>query len=623
VSRLPPVHRHAESRSYPPIGSLGAIGDGYSLALIGPDGGVEWWCPLRFDADPLIWPLLDRERGGVLRVAPVASGTASRREYEAGTAVLLQEWETGGGRLRARMAMAWPQPRGGQQILWELEAVAGDVEVEVVFEPRPEWGGATARLFLRDEGGGCEVGDLHVLVDAPARLAAIGSHLYGRFRLSTNERASVRVHAVRGTHPRTRHHIPGLLEATRAAWDEWVSGIEYAGPAREAVVRSAIALKLLIYEPTGAMVAAATTSLPERIGGVRNWDYRYTWLRDAGFTLNSLYVLGCREEGHAYARWLQEVAATSAPRLSPLYSLDGGTDLAERTVDGIEGYRGSQPVRVGNAAEAQLQLDVYGELLDCVTICEVMGDETMRETWADFRRLVDFVADHWRERDSGIWEVRDRTRHFVHSKAQSWVALDRGYRIAETFGLPGDRERWRSEAGRVRDEVMRRGTAPVGYFVRSYGEGAVDAALLTLPALGFLAGDDPRMLSTIDAVRKQLLREGAIHPALILRYPPEAGDGLPAGEGTFTICGFWLVEALAEAGQREEALELFEGLAQLGGDLGLFAEELDPLTGDHLGNFPQAFTHIGLINAGLRLAAASERPAARAELKSSAERSDR
>jgi hypothetical protein len=601
---------------YPPIGALAPVGDGRSLALVGPDGGVEFLCPLRFDAPPVVFPLLDRARGGRLRAGPAgAGGRSCRMAYRPGSAVLELDWPTGQGRVRGLLGMMWPPPRAGQELLWLLEGVAGAVQVEVVVAPRPGFGRDTPAVAV----DGCRA----ALTTASTRLTVTVSDLQctvtdGGVRadavLRPGQRLAVRVHL---GPPGTTAALPSAdissvtdaLATTDAAWRAWSGALSGNGWCSDQVCRSAITLKQLIYQPTGAVVAAATTSLPERLGGVRNWDYRYTWLRDAGFTLNALHKLGCRAEAVGYARWLCRTTAAHGLPLRVLYGIDGRTGLTEDEVPGLDGYRGSRPVRVGNAAEDQLQLDSYGELLDCLAICEVMGEDAMRGQWPHFARLIDFTASHWRLPDAGIWEVRSAPRHFVHSKALAWVALDRGCRLAGTLGLPGDRARWRAEARMLREQVLGCGMRG-GHFVRSYGEDAVDASLLMLPLVGFVDGSDPRMLATIDAVRAQLTPPGAIRPGLLYRYPPPragagTGDGLPGGEGAFTVCSFWLVETLILAGRAAEAADLYEGLVTLGGDLQLFAEQIDPATGEQLGNTPQAFTHIGLINAALRLTGAT------------------
>ncbi len=592
------------SERYPPIGSLGAIGDGHSLALLDGGGGVQWYCPLRFDADPLIWPLLNAARGGVLRIGPAGPANVTR-SYVEGTAVLAYEWQTGTGHLAARVGMVFPN-RGGQDLVWVLDGLDGEVEIEVVFDPRPSFGRNEADLHPGAAGTQVIVeDDLRFNFAGPVQLRQFAPGLRRTLTIGAGERMAFCLHADMGASAglavASQEELAAALDDTVAAWRDWQGVIVYGGPARDAVLRSAIILKLLIYEPSGAVAAAGTTSLPEEIGGVRNWDYRYTWLRDASFTLNALYQLGCRREANRYARWMCEVTAAHGLPLRVLYGIGGETEFPEYERDDLEGYRGSGPVRVGNGVEYQLQLDSYGELLDCLSICEVLGDEVMRREWPHFRSLVDFVADHWRDPDSGIWEVRDRPRHFVHSKAMAWTALDRGCNLVEARGLAGDVERWRAEADQLRGELVACGVVG-GRFGRAYGEADLDASLLMLPVVGFIEGDDPLMTATIDAVERDLTPEGAVARGLLYRYRPEAGDGLPGREGAFAICGFWLVEALELAGRHEDAEAVFEGLCGLAGDLGLFAEEIDPVTGEQLGNTPQAFTHIGLINAGLRLA---------------------
>lgn len=600
----------SHARAYPDLGSLGVIGDGRSLALVSADGDIVWHCPLRFDADPVFWSLLDDRRGGHLSVRPIGAGAESDLCYRPGTAVLAYDWRTNHGRARVRLAMAWP-PRGEEQELWwVVEGQSGVVDFAVDFEPAPGFGRDPVEAEVGAGRSTVTSAGLCLELTCSATLEQLGPAAAQRgVRVRGGEIVALRLRVgSRPTDQTGRRATPSgeeglaVIERTEAAWRTWSSALSYDGAHHEAVVRSAITLKLLIYEPTGAVVAAGTTSLPENVGGGRNWDYRYCWLRDAGFTLNALHGLGCQEEAQRYAAWMCRTTAASGLPLRVLYGVGGETDLPEVEIGSIDGYRGSRPVRVGNAARDQLQLDSYGELLDCLAICEIMGDPVMSSEWPHFARLVDFVADHWREPDSGIWEVRDRPRHFVHSKAMAWVALDRGVRIAAALGGVGDVDRWRNEAAAIQAEVAARGVDPAtGRYGRAYGEFGVDASLLMLPLVGFCAAADPGMTATLDAVRRELFPPGARQWGLLWRYPPSAGDGLAGGEGAFSICSFWLVEVLALVGRQEEAQDLFTGLVRLAGDLGLYGEELDPATGVQLGNLPQAFTHIGLINAALCL----------------------
>ncbi|MHB1486488.1 MAG: glycoside hydrolase family 15 protein [Acidimicrobiales bacterium] len=594
---------------YPALGSLAAVGDGHSVALVEPGGSLEWFCPLRFDADAAVFPLLDRRRGGVLGVGPVAPVSATLAYLE-DTAVLAAIWETGTGRAQATLAMAWPDAPGAQELWWLIEGLAGDVELEVAFAPRPGFGRVPVRVEATPTGALAAAERCCLTLDTGGvRLASRGQGqgLAGRHLLRAGERLAVRLHVSAspgGPDGATVDvdQAEAVVAATVRSWRAWVAGLSYVGAWRDAVVRSAITLKMLIYEPTGAVVAAPTTSLPEQLGGERNWDYRYAWLRDAGFTLDVLYRLGAREEADRYAVWLCRTMAASGLPLRSLYGIDGEVDLAEAILSELDGYQGSRPVRVGNAAEGQLQLDVYGELLDCLAICEVMDNPAIRAQWPHFRRLADFVAEHWREPDHGIWEVRDHRRHFVHSKAMAWVALERSVRLARTYGLDGDIDRWAAEAIALHAQVLTAGVVDgEGRLGRAYGEGQLDASLLMLPIVGFLDATDPLMAATVEAVRIGLRPTGSRYPGLLWRYLPGAGDGLAGGEGAFAIASFWLVEALVLAGRWSEAQEIFSCLVDLGGPLGLYGEEIDPVSGAPLGNYPQAFTHIGLIDAALCL----------------------
>jgi hypothetical protein len=593
-----------EAGGYPPLERLAAVGDGHSMALLGPGAQVEWFCPGRFDAAPAVWPLLDRTRGGRLHIGPVGSAR-TRAEYLPQTGVLRYEWEGKAGRARMTVALRWPQRDDVQELLWLLEGLEGQTPVEVVADVRPGWGQLPCHLTVDGGRARWSTVELAFRLDGPVPLERLGHGAAYRGSLAAGERWGFRLQlgrtdALRPSGQASATEVSRDIDATVGRWREWTSGIRYAGRWREAVLRSAITLKMLTYEPTGAVVAAATTSLPEEIGGVRNWDYRYTWLRDAGFTLNVLYLLGCTDEARAYAGWLCRSTAAHGLPLRVMYGIDGRTELPEEELGHLDGYRGSRPVRVGNAAEHQLQLDSYGELLDCLVICEVLGEEAMRREWPHFRRLVNFVADNWREPDSGIWEVRSRPRDFVHSKAMAWVALDRGCRLADTYGLEGELEWWRREASALRAEILDRGVIE-GRFRRAYDDDTVDASLLMLPGVGFIDGEDPIAVATLRAVRGQLTPPGAVNDALLWRYPSSAGDGLAGHEGAFGIASFWLVEALALAGEHREAASACDALVAMAGATGLYAEEFDPATGAHLGNIPQAFTHIGLLNAVLRL----------------------
>jgi GH15 family glucan-1,4-alpha-glucosidase len=393
-------------------------------------------------------------------------------------------------------------------------------------------------------------------------------------------------------------------------WRAWLAQSTYHGPYEAWVKRSALVLKMLTYAPTGAIVAAPTTSLPEELGGVRNWDYRYTWLRDATFTLYALNVVGFTEEAHAFTQWLRRLSASDGDALQIMYGIRGERDLAERILAHLSGYAGSQPVRIGNGAAQQQQLDVFGEVLDCMHLFrrhggfERYGERLQGPLWALLRLLVEHVCAHWQEPDSGIWEVRGGRRHFVYSKVMCWVALDRGIKAAEEEGLPADLPRWRQVREQQRTEILTHGyDAQVGAFTQAYGSTALDASTLLLPLVGFVAPDDPRMRSTVDRISERLT-DGA---GFVYRYMGQ--DGLPGGEGTFTICTLWLVDNLAMQGRVQEARSLFERVLEHAGPLGLFSEELDSQGSRALGNYPQAFTHIALINSASNVQKAQLRQA--------------
>lgn len=589
---------------YPPISSLAVVGDGHSLAVLAPDAAVEWYCPARFETPPLVWPLLDRRRGGRLRIGPAENAQGHVR-YLDGTAALEYEWHTTHGRARARICMDWPAEGGQQRLLWWLEGLSGSVDFDVELEPRADFGRVPTALSVAGQNAGIDAGDVQLAFSADCALNRTDKGLHGRLTLRAGQSAafclSTSTSPGQAAVPTPTAEAVARVRRTIDAWRAWTAGIEWEGPYRDEVIRSAITIKLLIYEPTGAVVAAGTTSLPEDIGGVRNWDYRYTWFRDASLSLNALYALGCRREAHRWADWMQQIVMERGLPLRVLYRVDGGPIQPEEEIPGIEGYRGSVPVRVGNAAETQLQLDLYGEVLSCVFICDSMGDAVMHRHWQHLKMLADFIASHWREADSGIWEVRDHRRHFVNSKAMAWLGLQRAIWFRDRHDLEGDRALWQREAQALRDEVLRCGLSSDGrHFTRAYGDPALDASLLRIATDGFMAGDSQLFRRTVAAIEEQLSPDSRFE-GLLLRYRHEAGDGLPGAEGAFTICSFWLVEALVLAGRREKAQAVFEQLLALQGDLGLYGEEIDPATGHHLGNFPQAFTHIGLINAALRL----------------------
>jgi GH15 family glucan-1,4-alpha-glucosidase len=425
------------------------------------------------------------------------------------------------------------------------------------------------------------------------------------FTVAEGERAPFMLtwHASHRPAPRRIDPVRALGD-TEAWWGEWASGIDYVGGWQDAVIRSLLTLKALTYAPTGGIVAAPTTSLPEQLGGVRNWDYRYCWLRDATFTLSALMLAGLTDEAKAWREWLLRAVAGQPRQMQILYGVAGERRITEQELDWLAGYRGSRPVRVGNAAVNQFQLDVYGEVMDALYLGRHIGLEMDETAWDFQRALLEFLESNWREPDEGIWEIRGPRRHFTHSKVMAWVALDRAIKAVELLGHDGPVDRWRGMRRELHDEVCREGyDSQRDAFVQYYGADHLDASLLQIPLVGFLPAGDPRVKGTVAAIQRELMVDGLVH-----RYPPEGSqsvDGLPPGEGTFLACTFWLADNLALMGRRDEALAIFERLLTLRNDVGLLAEEFDPASGHHLGNFPQAFSHVALVNTANYL---SERP---------------
>jgi GH15 family glucan-1,4-alpha-glucosidase len=593
-------------RPYVPLADYGIVGDLRTAALIARDGSLDWLCVPRFDSGSVFGRILDSARGGSWRLAPVEP-YESTFAYEERTAVLATEHRTASGAVRIRDAFLAGEERSGGILVRACEGLAGTVELESALEPRFEYG--------LDAGTVSPLGDDALLLAGGGLELRLASSIAqrgpaARFSLQTGQRA-VFLLGWSDDLPRVSE-AESLLDATAAWWRRWSDAVAYSGPYEAAVVRSAITLKLLSYEPSGALVAAPTTSLPERPGGDLNWDYRYTWLRDASLTLYALLALGLRTEGDPFFDWIcSRVAGSDLVEddgLRVMYDVDGGSDHRERELSHLDGYLGSRPVRVGNAACTQTQLDIYGEVLDCFSTAAAWGRTEKLSLWEDYRPLADWICVHWERPDAGIWELRGADRHYVHSKVMAWVALDRAIRDAEQYGLPGEVARWRLNADLIHRDVLAQGwDAEAGAFRQSYDGGGVDAANLLLGVVGFLPPADPRVLSNLDRTRAALGDGG-----LLVRFHD---DGDVAGEGAFTLCSFWLVNALAAAGRVDEAAEAFEDvLARGSSPLGLLSEEVDPTSGALLGNHPQCFVHAGLVSAAVNLARAGgigEAPAAR------------
>ena len=587
-----------------PIGDYAAIGDGRSVALVAIDGSIDWLCLPEIDSDAVFCRLLDAERGGLFRVGP-AGDHSSVRSYLGDTNVLVSTHTTTTGVVQVTDLMPAPGVTTARVVLRLVEGIAGTVNVEV--ELRPTFGFAAAPTTVVLDGARAVAID--VAEDARLTLSASGFEIHvdgDRAHAVSAVRAGERrwVTAVYDDEAADGRDVDAdrLLAETLAYWQDWSARCTYDGPYHPLVRRSALALKLLAYHPSGAVVAAPTTSLPEDVGGERNWDYRYTWLRDASLTLYALQSIGYHDEAEAFFAWLERLCLKCRDRLRVMYTVAGGDDLAERTLDHLAGWRRSRPVRVGNAAADQTQLDIYGELLDAAHLhLDAMPDALDPATWEVLALLADRAATRWRGPDEGIWEVRGGQRHFLYSKLLCWVALDRALDLAEDRDLPGDIERWRTEREAISQAILTDGyDSDLGAFTQALGEPTLDASALAIPLVGFLPPTDPRVQSTVAAIQQRLTAGG-----LVYRYlPAETPDGLAGDEATFALCSFWLVDNLALAGRIDEARALFEQVAGYANDVGLLAEEIDPATGELLGNFPQGFTHLALIRSALAIAEA-------------------
>ncbi|HWZ59415.1 MAG TPA: glycoside hydrolase family 15 protein [Gemmatimonadaceae bacterium] len=585
---------------YAPIADYGMIGDLHTVALIGLSGSIDWCCLPNFDSPSVFGGLLDAERGGRFRMAPV-SPYASSQAYLPSTAILVTTFRSDSGVVELTDFM--PVGRSGgaatrpfAEIHRRLTCTQGEMEIGVTFAPRFDY--ATAPAYVHPRRNGV------LATDADDEVLTLASPPELWWQLDGGvARVTLKLRAGESTwfvlrydddevQPVAAYESERKLEEAEAFWRDWVGRLTYTGPFVDAVVRSALTLKLLCYEPTGAIIAAPTTSLPEEIGGVRNWDYRYTWVRDSAFVLYSLSILGHSEEADRFMSFLKRVARkTTDTHLQIMYGIDGRRHLTEEILPHLEGYRGSGPVRIGNAAYDQLQLDVYGELLETAYLWS-RGNVVSEGTWVTLERLVSWVAANWRRPDSGIWEVRAGLQHYVLSKVMCWVALDRGIRMAKEFGLPAPIARWEAERDAVHADVMDKGWSEAKQsFVQYYGTEELDASNLAISMVRFLPRTHPRIVGTVHAVLRELTSDDQ---ELVYRYRNE--DGVPGGEGVFSICTFWLAEALALAGECERAEKIFRRMLTHANHVGLYSEELNPRTGEFLGNFPQAFTHIALIN---------------------------
>jgi GH15 family glucan-1,4-alpha-glucosidase len=581
------------------IEDYGVIGDLHTMALVGRDGSIDWLCLPRFDSGACFARLLGDADNGFWQLAPVGGRSCTRRRYRGRTLVLETEWDTPDGTVRVVDAM--PMRDRAADVVRMVEGLRGRVPMRMELRLRFDYGHIVP--WVSRQGGllSAVAGPDAVWLDTPVPLHGEDFATVAEFEVAAGDRVPfvLTYHPSHQSPPGRRDAVQGI-EGTERFWTDWAAQTEYEGDWPEEVVRSLVLLKALTYAPTGGIVAAATTSLPEQLGGVRNWDYRYCWLRDATFTLQALLGAGCLKEAAAWRDWLLRAVAGDPADLQIMYGIDGTRRLTELRLDWLAGYEGSTPVRIGNAAAGQFQLDVWGEVLDGLHVARRAGLSAVAEAWGLQRALLDYLEGHWRDPDDSLWEMRGGRRHFVHSKVMAWAGLDRAVQAVERFGLDGPVERWRALRQRIHDEVCAEGfDRHRGTFTQSYGSTGLDAALLLLPGVGFLPWDDPRVIGTVEAVQRELVEDG-----FVLRYRPEADggvDGLPGHEGAFLACSFWLADALHGIGRTTEARELFERLLGLRNDLGILAEEVDPATGRHLGNTPQAFSHVGLVNTARHL----------------------
>ncbi|WP_425558206.1 glycoside hydrolase family 15 protein [Cryptosporangium japonicum] len=580
------------------IEDYAVIGDLHTAALVGRDGSIDWLCLPRFDSAACFAKLLGDEENGHWQISPAGEATCTSRKYRDDTLILETIWETPEGKVRVIDLM--PPRDDAVDVVRVVEGLEGHVAMRSVLRLRFDYGQIVP--WVRHVNGefAAVAGPDAVWLRSSVPLHGENLSTVGEFTVSPGEYVPF-VLTWRESWQENDRDVDAIEQVnnTEAYWRGWVQQCRYEGRWADAVKRSLITLKALTYDPTGGIVAAATTSLPEQIGGPRNWDYRYCWLRDASFTLQALVSNGYDQEAIAWRDWLLRAVAGDPADLQIMYSIKGRRRIDEWQVPWLRGYEGSAPVRIGNAASEQLQLDVIGEVLDSLHFARESGISSNEDAWSLQKRLIQHLETTWREPDNGLWEVRGDRQHFVHSKVLCWVAFDRMVKGAEKFGQDGDADRWRSIRDTIHAEVCARGFDRTrNSFTQYYGSTGLDASLLLIPRLGFLPPDDPRVIGTVEAVQRELVADG-----FVLRYRPqkEAVDGLPGEEGAFLACSFWLADALYLIGRKDEAVALVDRLVGLASDTGLLAEEYDPVARRHLGNTPQAFSHVALVNSAVLL----------------------
>lgn len=586
-----------------PLEDYALLGDDRTAALLRRDGTIDWLCLPRFDSGACFAALVGTENNGFWRLAPTVDGARATRAYRPDTLIVETVWSCADGRVRVVDAMVADERN--TRIVRRVLGEAGRVAMRSATKIRYDYGSVVPWVHALD-GGICAVaGPDAAMLYADVPLHGEGLQTVADFEIGAGESVAFELAYFASHEPSpARSDAAAAIERTDASWRAWAARCNYDGPYREAVVRSLLTLKALQYAESGAIAAAPTMSLPEKLGGVRNWDYRYCWIRDATFVLVALLNAGYTDEAKAWRQWLLRALAGSPGDLQILYGLRGERRIPEFDATWLTGYGGARPVRVGNAASGQFQLDVYGEAVDVMYQARKGGIVSGPEDWSLTRAVIEATEARWQQPDQGLWEERGKPRHFVHSKVLAWVALDRAVRAIESFGVDGPLDRWRETRARIFEQVCREGyDSKRETFTQSYGSRELDAATLLIPLVGFLPADDPRVASTIRAVERDLMRDG-----FLLRYSPrdESLDGLPPGEGAFIACNFWLADAYAITGRTDDAHALFERLLTIRNDVGLLSEEYDVHDKRLVGNFPQAFSHVGLVNTAFNLHAASK-----------------
>ncbi len=602
-----------------PIQNYGIIGNMHTTALVGLNGAIDWFCFPKHDSPSVFAALLDPDKGGHFKITPLIEAITYKQFYWPQTNVLVTRFlaSCGVGEIIDFMPVGLTrQERGYHWLIRYVRVVRSTMDFRMECYPAFNYARDRHQTTITSEGAYFESPGLNLALVTNIPLQQDDNGVFAKFTLETGGEAVFVLREIDSEAdcvPLNCGEAYNLFKHTVSYWRRWLSQCIYQGRWREIVERSALVLKLLTYEPTGAIVAAPTCGLPEEIGGERNWDYRYTWIRDAAFTLYGLLRIGFTEEAAQFMHWVEE-RCRKFEQNSPLqlaYTIDGSSNLNEEILEHLAGYKGSRPVRIGNAAYNQLQLDIYGELMDAVYLYNKYGSLISYDFWTHLRRLLNWVCDNWQQEDEGIWEPRDGRKHYVYSKLMCWVALDRGLRLADKRSFPAEREQWLKVRDQIYEDIMTKGWSEERQaFVQYYGSDSLDASNLMMPLVLFLAPNDPRMIKTLDAITRSPEEGGLVSNSLVYRYNSGASDGLSGGEGTFNICTFWLVEALTRAGRvdparLDEARLMFEEMLSYANHLGLYAEETSA-SGEALGNFPQAFTHLALISAAWNLNKALE-----------------